>query len=238
MSNNYFNFKQFTITQNHSAMKVGTDGVLLGSWVAVENTKSILDIGTGTGLIALMLAQKCNATIDAIEIDAEACIDATFNFEQSLWNERLFLFQTDFIEYAEKCTKQYDCIVSNPPFFINALHSPNDKKNLARHSNSLPYDKLFDGILKLLTENGTFFIIVPTDISKEIMITARFKGLHPEGILHIYSKESDSKAIRTLVRFTKYDCKEQEAKLAIYLQQKGSYSEEYKTLTKDYYLAF
>jgi tRNA1Val (adenine37-N6)-methyltransferase len=236
MSNNYFEFKQFTVTQNHSAMKVGTDGVLLGSWVAVENARTILDIGTGTGLLSLMLAQKSSAVIDAIEIDAEACIDAQFNFAQSPWNERLKLLEIDFLVFSKQATKQYDLIVSNPPFFKNSLHSPTNKKTVARHSNSLPHEKLVAEVTKLLTDDGRFYVVLPSDIAKEFIILSRLQGLHPKQIVKVFSKTTDTKSVRIMLCFSKTDCKATEILLSIY-DQSSEYTIEYKTLTKDFYLA-
>ena len=218
-------------------MKVGTDGVLLGSWVTIKNARTILDIGTGTGLLSLMLAQKSSVQIDAIEIDAEACLDAQFNFAQSPWNERLQLLEIDFLDFSKLATKQYDLIVSNPPFFKNALHSSTKKKTLARHSNCLPHEKLVAEVAKLLTDDGRFYVILPSDIVKEFIILSRLQGLHPQQIVQVFSKTTDTKSVRTMLCFSKIDCKATETCFTIY-DQSSEYTIEYKTLTKDFYLAF
>src|SRR5664280_2075596 len=119
--NKWFEFKQFRVEQSKAAMKVGTDGVILGAWTSVDNASRILDVGTGTGLIALMLAQRSNAAIDAVEIDDDAYCEAKFNFEQSPWKERLKIFHSDFNAFSKEYGHQYDLIVSNPPFFIDSL---------------------------------------------------------------------------------------------------------------------
>jgi len=236
MSNNYFQFKQFTVMQNYSAMKVGTDGVLLGSWVEAQSAKNVLDIGCGTGLLALMMAQKTLATIDALDIDSDACKDALLNFSQSPWKERIHLIEGDFISFSQNMGKQYDVIVSNPPFFKDSLHSPQAKKNTARHTNSLPHEKLIEGVARLLTDDGHFYVVIPADISKAFITNSRLQGLHPQTILQIFSKETDLKPIRTLICFGRNDCKADESSMHIYKQ--ASYSEEYKALTAEFYLNF
>ena len=236
MSNNYFQFKQFTVWQYNSALKVGTDGVLLGSWIDSKNAQNILDIGTGTGLLALMVAQKCNAEIDAVEINPEACKDATYNFSQSQWNKRIQLIESDFFSFIKGSSKQYDCIISNPPYFKNALLSPSNSKNIARHTNSLPHEKLLKGVATILSNNGLFYIILPSDISKAFISTARLSGLHPNNILRVFSKETDLLPIRSLICLSRNDCKAKESDLIIY--QQDGYTEAYKALTRDYYLAF
>ena len=119
--NNWFEFKQFRIEQQKSAMKVGTDGVLLGSWTPVKNARRILDVGTGTGIVALMLAQRSKAQIDAVEIDSLAATEAKFNFDQSVWKHRLRVHNIEFQSFASASSQKYDLIVSNPPFFTTCI---------------------------------------------------------------------------------------------------------------------
>jgi tRNA1Val (adenine37-N6)-methyltransferase len=179
MPNPYFQFKQFTIHQQHAAMKVGTDGVLLGAWADVTNSTRILDIGTGTGLIALMLAQRSNANVDAVELDALACTDAQINFNASPWNDRLKLHQTSIQEFADSQHKNYDLIVCNPPFFKDSLKTPNVSRNIARHNDSLPTDELFNTVIKLLTPDGRFSVIIPVLNQQEYLIKAACFQLFP-----------------------------------------------------------
>ena len=132
MANSYFRFKQFTIHQEKCAMKVGTDGCLLGAWVDLSQSQRILDVGCGSGLIAIMTAQRCtNVTITGIEIDNEAASQATENAESSPWAERIEIICEDFLKFTPE--QQFDTIVSNPPYFSNSLKCPNDKRNKARH---------------------------------------------------------------------------------------------------------
>ena len=128
MPNDYFKFKQFTIHQDKCAMKVGTDGVLLGAWAECANAKGILDIGTGTGLIALMIAQRSNAKIDAVEIDETASKQAKENIKKSLWNDRIEILNISFQDFSKSTNEKYDLIVSNPPYFQNSLYAPDEKR--------------------------------------------------------------------------------------------------------------
>lgn len=164
MSNTYFSFKQFTIHQDRCAMKVCTDACLFGAWVADKigtdtSTRNILDIGTGTGLLSLMLAQKTNAAIEAAELDKEAALQAAENFSASPWKERLQVFETGIHDFNP--AKQYDCIISNPPFFEDDLRSENAAKNAAKHDTTLTLDELIRQVKRLLKEDGTACILVP-----------------------------------------------------------------------------
>lgn len=159
---NVFRFKQFTITQTHTAMKVGTDGVLLGAWAELGET--ILDIGCGTGLIALMAAQRNNrAQITAIDIDPDACKDAQTNIENSIFKHQITIINTSLNTYTrQNPTQQFDTIVCNPPFYTNSLQSKTPQRTLARQATSLPASQLFYCATKLLKPNGTISIIIPT----------------------------------------------------------------------------
>lgn len=163
MANTFFKFKQFTIQQELCAMKVCTDSCLFGAMVAhyIENKKvnSILDIGTGTGLLTLMLAQKTLANIDAVEINQAACLQAKQNFESSPWKNRIHLFETSVQDF--KPNKKYDFIISNPPFFENHLKSELQNKNIALHSDQLTLKELVFSVEKLLTNDGVFAVILP-----------------------------------------------------------------------------
>jgi len=237
MPNNHFTFKQFTIHQQQSTMKVGTDGVLLGAWANQTDAHSILDIGAGSGLLSLMLAQKTNATITAIEIDSEAYQDAKNNALQSTWSQRICVINTDFTSFVRESGQTFDLIISNPPYFNNALKSQTLKKSLARHTDSLPHQVLIEGVSMLLNDNGMFYVILPASNSKSFIAKARICGLHPKNILQVYSKQADKKPIRALMQFSRFDIKADEHSLHI-RDEKAQYSEEYKALTKEYYLAF
>ncbi len=166
MSNSYFQFKQFTVWHDKCAMKVGTDGVLLGAWVNIFNAKSVLDIGTGTGLIALMIAQRSTANILAVEIDADAVNQAIENVERSPWSGNIKVQHADF-KTATFNTK-FDVIVSNPPYFSDSLLSPDTHRSTARHTSELTYHDLISRVSGILAFKGEFSLIIPADISDKI----------------------------------------------------------------------
>jgi len=157
-----FDFKQFRIEHDRCAMKVGTDAVLLGAWVEVEKTTRILDIGTGSGIIALMLAQRTpsNARIDALEPEQEAAEQAQENVDRSPWNNKIIVHQKKLQEF--KAPYKYDLIVSNPPYFLNSQLPPSPHRSKARHTHSLSHSELIQGVLQLLNENGRLAVILPT----------------------------------------------------------------------------
>ena len=159
--NSCFKFKQFTIQQANAAMKVGTDGILLGAWVDVSNCTRILDVGTGTGLIALMMAQRSKAQVSAIEIEKNAASEAMRNVVESPWSEKLTVEHISFQNYARKCSQSYDLIVSNPPFFNQSLKAGNNERTLARHTDALPFDELVEDSFKLLSKTGRFALVLP-----------------------------------------------------------------------------
>lgn len=165
MSSPCFRFKKFEIKQDLCAMKVGTDGVLLGAWTRVDNPGSILDVGTGTGLIALMLAQRTDdlseTFIHAVEIDVSASIQAQQNAAESIWAERIKIFNTDYNTFEPGI--KYDIIVSNPPFFRNSLKAPDKFRNQARHDGSLTWEQLITKSSLLLSDKGHFSVIIPAE---------------------------------------------------------------------------
>lgn len=237
MANNYFKFKQFTILQEKAAMKVGTDGVLLGAWADIENTKSILDIGTGTGLIALMLAQRSNANIDAIEIDEAAFTEACYNIEQSAWTENINIYHTSLQEYAISSQNKYDLIVSNPPFFDNSLKANDISRTTARHTDSLSTNDLFLGATNLLTKKGKFEVVIPTDRYERYKLSAVEYNLFCNRVLYI--KPTPQKPPkRVLLSFSNENNNLIEETLVIEEFGRHQYSEKYKKLTQDFYLAF
>ncbi|MDA3953805.1 MAG: methyltransferase [Bacteroidales bacterium] len=237
MPNDYFKFKQFTIHQDKCAMKVGTDGVLLGAWANCENVKNILDIGTGTGLIALMLAQRSNANIDAVEIDEAACKQAKENIKQSLWDSRIKVLNIPFQDYSKSTNEKYDLIVSNPPYFQNSLYATDEKRTDARHNSNLELDDLVFGALKLLSENGKLNIILPYLEGAMFILKAAENGLYCVRQTKVLPKP-DKEPKRLLLEFMKEKMPLVEQELIIELNKRHEYSEAYKNLTKDFYLAF
>lgn len=165
MAKTHFDFKKFTIYHDKCAMKVGTDGVLLGAWTEVcPDSKYILDIGTGSGLIAIMLAQKCNAYIIGIDIDEEAVNQATDNGEKTPWSQRLHFEVENALTYIPQ--KKFDLITCNPPFFTNSLQCPGEKRNYARHSDALPFDALIANAYTWLNDGACFNVVLPGIVSR------------------------------------------------------------------------
>ncbi len=229
-----FRFKQFSITNDLSAMKVGTDGVLLGAWANVEKSKKVLDVGTGTGLIALMIAQRCAAKIDAIEIDSVAAREAHNNFLESPWNDRLNIIEGDFSNIDNLNLDKYDTIVSNPPYFINSLKSPDEQRSTARHCSSLSYEKLLKNSSKILCGGGHIYLITPYDV--EISLNQLIKEIYLFVCNKIYVKPTpDSHPKRILWDISNVKSKYDYGSIIIE-KARHIYTDDYIALTKDYYL--
>ncbi|AHW59155.1 tRNA1Val (adenine37-N6)-methyltransferase [Draconibacterium orientale] len=234
--NNYFQFKQFRIEQARSAMKVGIDGILLGAWADVGDCNTILDIGTGTGLIALMLAQRSQARITAIEIEKNAAEEATENVAASPWKDRVEVANVSLQNFAAETTSKFDLIVSNPPFFQNSLKADNESRSLARHTDSLSYETLVQSTSQLLSEKGRFAFIFPETASMEIEKLAQQNQLYIRRITRIAPNEKKP-ANRILMEMSKKETATVTDDLVIY-NNDGSCSDNFKTLTRDYYLNF
>ena len=236
--NNYFQFKQFRIVQERSAMKVGMDGVLLGAWADVSTARRILDVGTGTGLVALMMAQKkSNVQVDAIEIDAEAYREAAFNVQQSAWANRIQVQSISFQDFLETTSGNYDLIVSNPPFFTNGVKAPDENRSQARHADALPLDILIKGAAGLLREKGRMVLVLPIETFQEIEKLAASNGLFVSKLCRV--KPNPVKPdFRLLVEMTNKPSSLQEENLMIEFEKHHNYTPEYKSLTKDFYLKF
>lgn len=231
-----FSFKAFTIDQNRSAMKVGTDGVLLGAWTSLAlNPETILDVGAGTGLIALMLAQRSEAgTIDAIEIDENAYEQCVENFEASPWGDRLFCYHAGLDEFVAEWEDSYDLIVSNPPFYSEDVSSGNTSRDLARQNQSLPFDELLEGVSKLLSKDGIFTTIIPFKEEEGILDLASRMGMYPQKITRVKGNPT-ARIKRSLLQFARTQTKIDTDALTIELAR-HKYTEEYQTLTQDFYL--
>ncbi|MEZ4797237.1 MAG: methyltransferase [Flavobacteriaceae bacterium] len=231
-----FQFKQFSINQDRCAMKIGTDGVLLGAWATIKHHPfSILDIGSGTGVISLMLAQRCQAElIDAIEIDDDAYEQCTENFENSTWNDRLFCYHASLEEFVEEIDDKYDLIVSNPPFYSDEYKSENIQRDIARFQDALPFNHLIESVSKLLSETGVFSVIVPfKEEEKFIDLTSNY-NLIPNRVLRIKGNPT-SEIKRSLIEFS-FTKSEFEANELIIETERHQYTEDYIKLTKDFYL--
>jgi len=230
-----FQFKEFAVTQDQCAMKIGTDGVLLGAWVSISSEFSILDIGAGTGVISLMLAQRSNAEIiDAIEIDASAFEQAVQNFEESNWGDRLFCYHASLQEFAEEIEDKYDLIISNPPFYTDNFQSPSKQRNTARFEDALPFDHLFLGVSKLLEPHGKFSMIIPYKEETKIINIALNYGLHLDKSCRVQGTES-SPIKRSLLQFS-FNKKNPTYSNLVIEVDRHIYTPEYIALVKDFYL--
>jgi tRNA1Val (adenine37-N6)-methyltransferase len=241
-----FQFKQFLVLQDQCAMKVGTDGVLLGAWTPMENNpKSILDIGTGTGIISLMLAQRSKAIqIDALEIDEKAYEQATDNFENSPWSDRLFCFHAGLDEFIEEPEDEYDLIVSNPPFFSEDYKTNDESRDLARFQDALPFEELIEASDLLLSENGIFAVIIPFKEEENFIDLCAEMELFPIKITRVKGSFT-TPIVRSLLAFKRFDSSDKElAKQMTVLNanqlvieiNRHEYTNEYIELTKEFYL--
>jgi tRNA1Val (adenine37-N6)-methyltransferase len=238
MPNTSFAFKQFIVKQDRCAMKVGTDAVLLGAWVLPNGSKHILDIGTGTGVIALMLAQKTQAHIDAIDIDEEAFLQAKQNALDSKFSSQITVTQTSLQHYSKESTQKYNLIVTNPPYFEQSLKSSDEQRSHARHADVLPFEELLDGVLKLLDEKGKFCLILPTLEAIKFRALAEKRGLHLSKLLRVKSRIDKDTDKRHLMQFEVKPTEFSEKTIAIELEERHQYTDDYKDLTKDYYINF
>ncbi len=229
-----FQFKQFSVEDDKSTMKVGTDAVLLGAWANVENAKNILEIGCGSGVISLMLAQGSKAQIEAIDIDKNSVIQANENFQISPWPNQLNAFHFSLNDFRKEISKKFDLIVSNPPFFNDSLKSPNKNKTRSKHTDELNYSDLAQGIQHFLSPQGKACLVLPYTESKTFIELARIEKLFLNNQLLIKPKV-DKKPNRVLMEFSFKKSATEENE--IYLREAdNSFSENYKDLCKDYYL--
>ena len=229
-----FRFKQFSVEQDDVAMKVGTDGVLLGAWAECEGARHILDIGTGTGVIALQMAQRNPmAQVQAVEIDETAAKRARANFDNSPWAERLQVAQTAVQEFSP--AEKYDLIISNPPYFVDSLLPPDAKRSTARHTHDLTFEELDRTVCRLLAENGKFALILPvTEFEKYLSLTQ----LHLVRRCDVHPIEGGA-VKRVMGEFAKHKpTATKHENIAIERGQRGDYTNEYRALTKDFYLKF
>jgi tRNA1Val (adenine37-N6)-methyltransferase len=230
-----FRFKQFSVAQQHAAMKVGTDGVLLGAWAGEDlPCARILDVGTGTGLIALMMAQRFpHALIDAIDISEQSAEQALYNFAQSPWHSRIQLFHASLQEWVVSAGRHYDLLVCNPPFYANGWQVDDPGRNLARRAEHLPPDQLASAARQLLSDEGVWWVIVPEREKSRWIQAASGFGWHLRSIVHAYTKRDDM-AERSLLAFDKSAAPTRE--YAVSLFEGGAHSEAYIRLVRDFYL--
>jgi tRNA1Val (adenine37-N6)-methyltransferase len=232
-----FQFKQFSVAQDRCAMKIGTDGVLLGAWAPISNNPfSVLDIGAGTGIIALMLAQRTNAEqIDALEIDEDAYEQAVDNFENSPWGDRLFCFHAGLDEFIEEPEDEYDLIVSNPPFYTEDYKTDNEQRDLARFQDAMPFEELVEAADLLLSEHGIFAVILPYKEEENFIALAKEAELYPIKITRVKGTPK-SEIKRSLLAFSRNENSEVEIDELTIEIDRHVYTPEYIELTKDFYL--
>lgn len=230
-----FNFKQFSVEDNSSPMKVGTDGVLLGAWCATKENVSVLDIGTGCGVISLMMAQRINnATIKAIDIDKGAIANAKQNFNQSKWFEKLTAIESSIQLFAENTNEKFDIIVSNPPFFVESLKSDKNHRNLARHSDSLPFETLIENVNILIKDDGIFACILPYKEGYQFIDIANKHNLFCQQITHVANKPSH--AIKRILFILSKKKSDTITSPTLFIRNEdNSYSKEYLELTMNFY---
>ena len=231
-----FRFKQFNIAQDESVHRVGTDGVLLGAWVEIQNAGRILDVGTGTGLIAIMLAQRssANTQITALESDSHAHSLTKKNVKESPYSDRIEVAHRRLQDFETQ--KQFDLIVSNPPFFNNSLKPPTEPRTKQRHSGGLSYEDILTAVTKLLTPSGRLAIILPVTEGSLFNEQAQNFGLYVHRYWAVFSKPGKRQE-RSLYEFSYRKRKIDESSLLI-TDHDGSWTEQYKSLTEDFYLNF
>jgi len=241
MSNNWFQFKQFRISQCKTAMKVGTDGVLLGAWLDIvdekDNTPRVLDVGTGTGLIALMVAQRSCAEVFAIEIDKAAASQASDNFTHSPWVDRLNLIQADFKNIELLNLEKFDHIVCNPPFFSSSLNSPDDKRSIARHDDALPLSIFVRNCRDLITDEGKISLIFPIDRFEEAQVLLEMYGFFMVRKDSVRSRVN-GKYIRVLSEWSLQKQNQTIGEISVYADRENVYTDQFRDLTKEFYLGY
>lgn len=231
-----FTFKQFHVNQDRCAMKIGTDGVLLGAWTPlINNPYNILDIGAGTGILSLMLAQRSNAKqIDAIEIDEDAYEQCVENFEASPWSDKLFCFHAGLDEFVDEPEDEYDLIISNPPFYTDDYKSDNTSRDLARFEDALPFEELIEAAALLLSDNGIFSVIIPYKEEERFVSMCKELDLFPLKITRVKGTPT-SEIKRSLLAFCRIEQSPLIDELVIEISR-HKYTPEYIELTKEFYL--
>jgi len=233
-----FHFKKFSIDDSSAAMKIGTDSVLLGAWTPCGDETRILDIGTGSGILALMMAQRNYITeIDAVEIDHNAADLAQKNMQISPWADRVHIFNSSIQEFSSETINKYSLIISNPPFFSDSLKAPDKARNIARHNDTLPVIDILKITSELLTENGKAAFVITADAFKKWTFLASDLNLYPASFTSVKSSHNHP-VHRVMIVFSRDEKSEIiDNELAIYIS-KNIYTNEYRELTKEFYLNF
>jgi len=218
-------------------MKIGTDGVLLGAWCPIENNpNSVLDIGAGTGILSLMLAQRSEAyQMDALEIEEEAFEQCVENFEASPWSDRLFCFHAGLDEFVDEPEDEYDIIISNPPFYTENYKTTNEQRDLARFQEVMPFEDLIEAADLLLSENGIFAVIIPYKEEERFIDLCAEVELFPVKVTRVKGSHN-TPIIRSLLAFKRYELSVLEADELVIEINRHEYTDDYINLTKDFYL--
>jgi tRNA1Val (adenine37-N6)-methyltransferase len=238
MPNPYFRFKEFTIHMDRCAMKVGTDGVLLGAWSDCSGKENVLDIGTGTGLIALMIAQRENKSrITAIELDEAAYIQAQENVLISPWKDRISVVHSSYQQFVKDCSDKFDLLVCNPPFFTQSFLSDDNERMMARHDSTLPLEELIRESKEIMAQNGSLAFVFPYDRDEDVKRVSEAHGFYIHKRL-IVKPTIRKQPKRILYEIGPRKKTFQEQTLIIEDKGRHEYSDEYIALTKDFYLHF
>lgn len=239
MSDHIFRFKEFEVNHSKSAMKIGTDAVLHGAWTSIdENVNSILDVGAGTGILALQMAQRSSAeTIDAVEIDPDAFEECVTNFENSPWGDRLFCYHASFTEFYSEMDEKYDLIISNPPYFSEQpkFDVQNSAREKARFQEHLSFEDLLLGVSILLSEHGEFSVVLPFSEQEKFISVANEYQLYESSILTVKGQPT-SPIKRTLLKFRRSKTEFISRRELIIEHARHEYTQDYKDLVKDFYL--
>ena len=230
-----FRFRQFCVEDDQSSMRIGTDAVLLGAWTDPGEKSEILDIGTGCGVIALMMAQKCNAAITAIDIDEDSVRQASLNFRNSPWNERINALHCSLQEFTMHYGKSFDLVITNPPFFRNSLRSPLNSRNIARHDDQLKTRDLLTGVSLILGSTGRFFLILPAGDATSFQSDAREHNLFLVRQLQVKPKPGTIPK-RIVMEFAFSSPGFVVSEEIIIRREDNSFTEAYREMTKDFYL--
>lgn len=232
----YFRFRQFVVHQQRDVMRVNTDGVLLGAWTPSPNGLRVLEVGTGTGVVALQLLQRGASYVDAIDIDGQACEQARENAAQSPWSTQMNVLQRSFQEYAEQCETTYELVVSNPPYYVGALPSPNERRNVMRHADTLPLEDLLAALELCLSPSGRFVAIFPIAEGSQFIALAAKAGLYCSQQVQV-ADQPMKRTKRLLCEFTR-ECKAPKINELFIRDANGDFSQEYRALTEAFYLGF
>lgn len=232
-----FKFKQFSVQQEKSAMKIGTDAVLLGAWCPIDNKpNSVLDIGAGTGILSLMLAQRTNAEqIDAVEIEEASYEECVENFENSPFSDRLFCYHAGLDEFVDDPEDEYDLIISNPPFYSEDFKTQNLTRDLARFQDAMPFEELVEAADLLLSDNGIFAVVIPYKEEAHFIELCADVELFPIKVTRVKGSHT-TPIVRSLLAFKRFELSVLEADELVVEINRHEYTDDYINLTKDFYL--